>query len=104
MNLYDEAAFTIGRLILGGAIGILFLYLGDKALVKILGNRYPDYFYSLSKYTLFPLIPVTILIMWIDVYDKYGLGALIAAFVGLAYPFFATLKEIYLFIRNKIKK
>lgn len=104
MNLYDDVAFTIGRLILGGAVGILFLYLGDKALVKIFGNRYPDYFYSLSKYTLFPLIPVTILIMWIDVYDKYGLGALIASFVGLAYPFFATLKEIYLFIRNKIKK
>ena len=104
MNLYDEAAFTIGRLILGGAVGILFLYLGDKALVKIFGNRYPDYFYSLSKYTLDPIIPVTILIMWIDVYDKYGLGAFIGAFIGLAYTFFATLKEIYLFIRNKIKK
>jgi hypothetical protein len=104
MNLYDEAAFTIGRLILGGAVGILFLYLGDKALVKIFGNRYPDYFYSLSKYTLYPLIPITILIMWIAIYDNYGLGGLIAAFIGLAYTFFATVKEIYLFIRNKIKK
>ena len=28
----------------------------------------------------------------------------IGAFIGLAYTFFVTLKEIYLFIRNKIKK